>query len=128
MRNPLTAILNSRNVLRLATLVAVLVILGAAPLLSGAQTQTSVNIVNNSGWELRHLYISPVDNDNWGPDQLHEMVIAPGQSYTLNIACDQAQVKLISEDQDGCFLSTTVACTGNAAWTITNDMVPNCGN
>lgn len=128
MRNPFTAILNSRSVFRLATVVALLAILSAVPLLSGAQTQTTVNIVNNSGWELRHVYLSPVDNDNWGPDQLNEMVIAPGQSYTINVACDQAQIKVISEDQDGCFLSTTVACTGSAVWTITNDLVPNCGN
>jgi hypothetical protein len=129
MRNPLTAILNSRNVFRLAMLVALLAVLGAAaPLLSGAQSQTAVQIVNNSRWEVRHLYLSPVDNDNWGPDQLSEMVIAPGQSYTLNVSCNQAEVKLISEDQDGCFLSQTVACTGNAVWTITNDLVPNCGN
>ena len=128
MRNPLTAILNSRSVFRLATMVALLAILSAVPLLSGAQTQTAVTIVNNSGWEVRHLYLSPVDNDNWGPDQLGETVIAPGQSRTINVACDQAEVKMISEDQDGCFLTKTVACTGNAVWTITNDLVPNCGN
>lgn len=123
----LLAILNSKTTRRLAILVAVFCALVAMPLLSGAQTQASVTIVNNSNWEIRHLYLSPVNSDNWGADQLNELVIRPGDSFTLNISCDQSQIKVISEDQDGCFLSNTVACNGNSVWTITSAATPNCG-
>jgi hypothetical protein len=123
----LLAILNSKKTRRLAIFVTVFCALVATPLLSGAQTQASVTIVNNSSWEIRHLYLSPANNDNWGPDQLNELVIRPGDSYTLNVSCDQSQIKVITEDQDGCFLSNTVACTGNTVWTITNNATPNCG-
>jgi hypothetical protein len=130
MRNILNAILKSKNGFRLVMPVAVLCLLGTTTLLSSARTQTaSVTIVNNSSWEIRHLYLSPADNDNWGPDQLNENPISPGESFTLNnLSCDQSSMRVISEDTDGCFLSNPIACTGNTVWTITNDAMPNCGN
>ena len=109
-----------------------LIILGAAiaalPLLSRAQPSTSVNIVNASTHEIRHVYLSHVGADDWSGNQLGDSVISPGQSFTLsNVACDQQQVKVIGEDEDGCFLSTVVNCGDNAVWTITNVTVRDCG-
>jgi hypothetical protein len=112
----------------------VLVIIGvliALPSLSGARAQPSINItiVNNSRWEIRHLYIAVGDPNNWGPDQLNGSVIGSGSSYTLsNVSCDGANIRVITEDQNGCFLYDTVACGSNAAWTITNDATPDCGS
>jgi hypothetical protein len=111
-------------------MIVVLFTLGTLTLLSGAPaaaTTTSITIVNNSRWEIRHLYLSPADNDNWGPDQLNDGVINPGQTLTINVSWDQPTVKVISEDKDGCFLTNTVNATGNVVWTITNDATPNCG-
>ena len=128
MRNPF-AILNSRSVFRLAMLVAMLGLLSALPVLSGAAAPTTaITVVNNSSLEIRHLYLSPVDNDNWGPDQLNGSVIAAGQSVTINAVWDQATVKVVSEDQNGCFLYQTLDATSNASWTITSNAVPDCGN
>lgn len=115
---------------RLALCAVVLCAIVAVPLLSGARTHTAtnaINIVNNSGWEIRHLYISSVDQDNWSDDQLNS-VISPGASYMLTATCNDSQIKVISEDQDGCFLSHVVSCADNATWTITNSETPNCGN
>jgi len=130
MRNHFTAILNPNRGFRLLMAVVVLCTLSSISLLAGAPKAaptTTITIVNNSHWQIRHLYLSPADNDNWGPDQLGEAGIAPGQTVTLNVSWDQPSVKLVSEDADGCFLSNTVAATGNITWTITNDASPNCG-
>jgi hypothetical protein len=128
MRNFLTAILKSKAIRRLMVPVAVICALASTSLLTGAaRPATALTIVNNSGWELRHLYLSAPNSDNWGPDQLNGAVIAPGQSYTLNVACDVGEVKVITEDKDGCFLSNTVSCGPAAAWVISNDATPNCG-
>ena len=92
-----------------------------------ARVASSVNIVNNSTREIRHVYLSHVDLDDWSADQLTQTV-APGQSFTLsNFTCDQQQIKVIGEDQDGCFLSKVVACGESATWTITNDTAADCG-
>jgi hypothetical protein len=117
-------------IFRLAVLCAVLVSFWAMPLLSSAKSQAnSITITNNSNREIRHVYFSPVDSDNWGPDQFSEnAALHTGESATLNISCDQSQVKVIAEDKDGCFSYNTVSCSGNAVWTITNDTAPDCGN
>jgi hypothetical protein len=88
-----------------------------------------VAIVNNSSREIRNVYLSHVDADDWSGDQLSkDATIPPGQSYNLsNLACDQQQVKVIGEDQDGCFLSTVVTCGTSSTWTVTNDTARDCG-
>ncbi|HEY6186176.1 MAG TPA: hypothetical protein VIW80_00750 [Pyrinomonadaceae bacterium] len=129
MRIP-RAILNTKIGFRLTMLVVVICTLGALTMLSGspaAPATTSITIVNNSGWEIRHIYLSAADNDNWGPDQLNDGAINPGQTVTLSVSWDQPTVKIVSEDKDGCFLSNTADATGSVTWTITNDATPNCG-
>jgi hypothetical protein len=100
----------------------------ALPLLSSARSpSTSVNIVNNSNRVIRNVYISHVDQNDWSGNQLGNTTIGPGQSFNLNnVTCDQQQVKVIGEDQDGCFLSTVVNCGDSATWTITNDTAADC--
>jgi len=114
-----------RNIYRLAILC---VSLSAFMAISRAHTTaTSVNIVNNSSREIRNVYLSHVNADDWSPNQLGELTIAAGQSFNLSVSCDQQQVKVIGEDQDGCFVSTVVSCGQNATWTITNDTARDCG-
>lgn len=127
----LAAIINSKNLLRLmAFTITVFALAAAASAISRAQRQTiSVAITNNSSLEIRHIFLSPTDEDNWGPDQLGGATISSGGSYTLNgVSCDGAGVKVITEDQNGCFLTHTSSCEGNDSWTITNSDTPNCGN
>ncbi len=114
-----------------AIVVVLIGVLGCAPLPSNAHAPvTAITIVNNSSREIRHLYLSPSNQDNWGPDQLGGTAISPGGgSYTLsNVSCDQANIKVITEDQNGCFLYNIVACGDSATWTITNDATPDCGS
>ncbi|MDX6303497.1 MAG: hypothetical protein QOI77_466 [Blastocatellia bacterium] len=114
----------------LSRLIILCVGLFALTAFSAARTMTtSVNIVNNSDRAIRNVYLSHVNVDDWGNNQLSEgTTIAAGQSFNLgNVACDQQQVKVIAEDQDGCFASTVVSCGNSATWTITNDTARDCG-
>jgi hypothetical protein len=118
----------SRNLGRLIIFCAAFGVLAMAPFLSRAHTSTSVNVVNNSSRQISHVYFSHVGADDWTGNQLGESVISAGQSYTLtNVPCDQQQVKVIGEDQDGCFISTVVNCGDSATWTVTNDTARDCG-
>jgi hypothetical protein len=125
MKNPATEL----NLFRLAVLtisLCALAVLSSAS--TGGTAPTSVNIVNNSNNEIRNVYLSPVNADDWSSNQLSNgAAIAPGHSYNLNVACDQQQVKVIGEDQDGCFLSTVVTCGSTSTWTITNETAKDCG-
>src|SRR5947207_1852713 len=92
-----------------------LVALASMPLLSKARaTSTSVNIVNNSSRQIRSVYQSHVNVDDWSGNVLGSATIGPGQSFTVsNITCDEQQVKIVAEDVDGCFAVTVVTC-GNS--------------
>jgi hypothetical protein len=128
MKNSLT----KRNLCRLIVLCVglfALAVLATARTPTAAVT-TAVSLVNNSSREIRNVYLSHVNVDDWGANQLSEgTTIAPGQSVNLsNLACDQEQVKMIGEDQDGCFISTVVSCGSSSTWTVTNDSARDCGN
>jgi hypothetical protein len=124
-----TTILNPGIGLRVTLLAVVLCSLATVVLLHAAPAQSvTLTVVNSSTREIKYLYLSPAANDNWGPDQLNDSAIGAGATRTLNISWEQAAVKIVGEDQDGCFLSTTVNVTSNIEWTITNDTTRNCGN
>src|SRR5437660_634394 len=101
----------SRNPRSIVIICAVIIAFASLPLLSRARAfSTSVSIVNNSSKEIRNVYTSHVDSDDWSADLLGEASISAGQSADVsNIACDGQQVKVIAEDQDGCFASTVVS-------------------
>lgn len=106
-------------------------IMVCAPMLSNAHVPlASITIVNNSSREIRHVYFSPPDQNNWGSDQLGSSVIsANGGSVTLgDVSCGGAGIKVIAEDQDGCFSYQVVSCSQGATWTITNETARDCGN
>lgn len=111
----------------LAVFVGVMV---CGPLLSKAHAPaTAITIVNNSGREVRHVFLSAPDSNNWSADQLGSSVIsANGGSVTINASCDGPSIKVIAEDQDGCFSYQVVSCSENATWTITNSTARDCGN
>jgi hypothetical protein len=102
------------------------------PLLSQAHAPetTAITIVNNSSREIRHVFLSAPDSNNWGSDQLGSSVIsANGGSVTIsNASCSGSGIKVIAEDQDGCFTYKVVACSESVTWTITNSDSRDCGN
>jgi hypothetical protein len=123
MKNSFT----KKNFCRLVILCVALFAL--AGLSTARSPTTSVNIMNNSSKEIRNVYLSHVDVDDWGTNQLENTTISPGQSFTItNFTCDGQQIKVIGEDQNGCFLSTVITCGNNATWTITNDTAADCGS
>ena len=100
------------------------------PLLSKSHApSTAITIVNNSSREIRHVYLSAPDSNNWGADQLGSSVVsANGGSVTINASCDGSSIKVIAEDHQGCFFYQVVSCSENATWTISNSATPDCGN
>ena len=114
--------------IRVLLLVTAISSLAALAPRSSAMPTFTVTLVNQSSREIRRFYLSPVDNNNWGPDLLNESAINSGETRTLQVSWDQSNVKLIAEDQDGCFMNTTVEAAGNPVWTITNETSRNCGS
>jgi hypothetical protein len=94
--------------------------------LCSASFAGDVTITNSSDWELHHLYISAVDKQVWGEDQLGEQTIATGERFTLKgVPCGSYDVKLVDEDGDECEVSDVDIC-GNGGWNINSDDLLEC--
>ena len=102
----------------------------AALILAPAAAQAAGNkvvIKNKSDWEIHHLFLSPTENEKWGPDQLGDHVIAPGGTFELHsIPCDAYDVMLVDEDGDECVVPEVDICSGQAGWVISNDDLLEC--
>lgn len=119
----------SRGAIIASFVVIALCAFATLPLLSQARPDgVSVVITNDSNRGIRNVFFSPVENDNWGDNQLVR-VITPGQSATVTAnECPGPNIKVIGEDTDGCFITVVVACGGSAEWTVTDNSGRDCGN
>jgi hypothetical protein len=120
-----------RAVRGLALFLVIMGALGTGTFLTAAQAPTtSLAIVNNSSRDVRHLYLSATNDNNWGPDLLDPSTInGGGGTFNLSdVACPGSDIKVIAEDADGCFMYKVVACGQAGTWTITNETTRDCGN
>jgi hypothetical protein len=88
-----------------------------------------VKVINQSKWEIHHLYLSPKDDNDWGPDQLGEAIIKRGQSFTLtNIRCNHYDIRVVDEDGDECVIEDVSLCRDASYWKITDKALLDCEN
>lgn len=107
---------------------AALVLLAGLGIASDAQAMqkknrksSTVTIVNRADWDIYELYLSPVGDDEWGPDQLGEDVIGKGDSFELHsIPCDDYDVMIVDEDGDECIIEEVDLCMDDEEWVIKN--------
>jgi hypothetical protein len=86
-----------------------------------------IKIINQSKWEIHHLYLSPSASKHWGSDQLGEEVLSKGESYTLtNIDCDTYDIKVVDEDGDECVIENVDLCADESYWKITDKELLDC--
>ena len=79
-----------------AVISAVIACIWSAPALADTHKFT---IKNNGGHQIDRVYLSPISSNKWGPDQMGEDVISPGQSQTWDIELDcEIDVKIVYHD------------------------------
>lgn len=93
---------------------------------AGAQ-KAEFMIENKSEWDIHHLFLSSSDDDQWGPDQLGDHVLASGTSFTLrNIPCDTYDIKVVDDDGDECVIKGIPMCKDHTHWDLTNKELLGC--
>ncbi|HEX2254591.1 MAG TPA: hypothetical protein VHQ65_15080 [Thermoanaerobaculia bacterium] len=113
--------------IRWTVLAAVLVAVSWTGVAGAARSDSDVTFVNKSSWDIYELYLSPSDDDEWGPDQLEEGVLESGGEFLLySIPCDDYDVLLIDEDGDECILEEIDLCGDSEEWVITNKALLAC--
>jgi len=94
---------------------------------SAAKKKASVKVINQSKWEIHHLYLSSSSDEKWGPDQLGEDVLKKGDSITLtDIDCDEYDIKVVDEDGDECVIEEVSLCNDSSYWKITDKALLDC--
>ncbi len=89
--------------------------------------KATVKVINQSKWEIHHLFISPASQEEWGPDQLEDEILVKGQSITItNIPCDKYDVKVVDEDGDECIIEEADLCRDASYWKITDKDLLEC--
>ena len=126
MRNLQQRSINSRTYLPLMFLALLSAICVLAPLSSATTPSITVSVVNNSQRAVSHLYLASAGQDNWTGDHLSQSISA-GASQNVSVTWSESTVQLIAEDEDGCFLTTTIDNSGSPGWTITTSTVRDCG-
>lgn len=92
-----------------------------------AGAKAKVTVHNNSEFAIHNFFLSPSEQDHWGPDQLGDQVIGQGDQFTLtDIPCDNYDVKLVDEDEDECIVPDVDICGGNGHWNITDEDLLDC--
>ncbi len=107
------------------------VVLIAASLLFvfASHKKATIKIINQSKWEIHHLYLSSSDDEDWGPDQLGKDVLEKGQSFTLtDIDCDKYDIRIVDEDDDACVIEKVSLCEDTTEWKITDKVLLKCEN
>lgn len=109
----------------------VLIALAAYAASGAASRSTTINISvkNSSHRAVAHLYVAVAgDPNNWGPDQLNGVTVPSGASFDLsNIDCGGSGVRVIAEDENGCFVYDNASCEASQTWEITDAATPDCG-
>jgi hypothetical protein len=112
-----------KNLTKLA-LAAILVCAVTAPAFAKKAT---VKVINQSKWEIHHLYLSSSSDEEWGPDQLSEHILTKGDAFTLtDIPCDEYDIKVVDEDGDECIIEAVDLCRDNSFWKITDKDLLEC--
>lgn len=92
-----------------------------------ARSDSELEIVNRASWDIYELYLSPVEDEEWGPDQLGGGVLESGASFLLyDIPCGDYDILLVDEDGDECTVEDVDLCGDSAEWVIDDEALLSC--
>jgi hypothetical protein len=112
---------------RIAIVSAIAIAMLIGPIVRAGSLDSAVEIVNESMWNIHELYLSSVDDEEWGPDQLGQHVIESGASHQISgIPCDAYDVKIVDEDGDECVVGGVALCADKDAWVISDEDLLTC--
>ena len=78
-------------------------------------------VVNDSDYVITDIYLTEIDNPDWGPNRLRGDVLLPGEELLLGVQCDFYDALLVDEDGVECELFDLDLCLNDADWVIRNN-------
>ena len=81
----------------------------------------SLLVVNESDFVIEEIYLTEVDNPDFGPNLLRGDVLFPGEELLLGVSCDFYDALLIDEEGVECEVFGIDLCLNDATWIIRNN-------
>lgn len=92
-----------------------------------AKKKATTKVINQSKWEIHHLYLSPSKDRHWGEDQPGAQVLAKRDSITVtDIDCGDYDIRVVDEDRDECVIEEVSLCGDDSYWKITDKELLEC--
>ena len=81
----------------------------------------TLTVVNESDFVIEEIYLTEVDNPEWGRNLLAGDALFPDEELTLGVECDLYDALLVDEDGEECELEGIDLCLNDATWYIYNN-------
>lgn len=81
----------------------------------------SLTVVNDSDFVIYEIYLTEIDNPDWGPNLLRGDVLYPDEELVLGVPCDYYDALLIDEEGVECEVHDIDLCLNDAVWVIRNN-------
>lgn len=81
----------------------------------------SLLVVNESDFVITDIFLTEVDNPDFGPNLLFGDVLLPGEDLLLGVNCGTFDALVIDEDGVECRLFDLDLCLNDATWVIRNN-------
>lgn len=81
----------------------------------------ALRVQNQSTFAITEIHVTSVGSTTWGPNLISGTVLAPGESLTVAVSCDQYDALLIDQAGAQCTLHNVDLCGNKADWIIRTD-------
>jgi hypothetical protein len=84
-------------------------------------SDASLLVSNQSDFALIEIYLTDVDNDDWGANLIAGDILAPGEDLLLGVDCGLYDALIVDEDDVECEIDAIDLCLNDADWVIRNN-------
>jgi hypothetical protein len=86
-----------------------------------------ISVVNESVWEIKEVYVSEVDRNDWQPNLVeNEVLTAGGGAIIVKTECGVYDLKIVDTDNNICIVKKIETCGDNKTITITDQSIGSC--
>lgn len=84
----------------------------------------TLRVRNESDFAITEIRVTSVGSTTWGPNLISGDILAPGETLSVDVSCDNYDALLTDESGAECTVHNVDLCFNTADWIIQNDTCP----